>query len=147
VWEVENVNSRTTIGDCRLFELPRVMDPRGNLTFIEGGRHAPFEIRRVFYLYDVPTEQSRGAHAHHRLQQFLVCLSGSFDVALDDGSRKDRIHLNRPWKGLYIPPMIWAAEVNFDAGSVCLILCSELYNERDYIRDYDEFLRVAGEVR
>ena len=138
------MSSRTTIDDCRLFELPRVMDPRGNLTFIEGGRQVPFEIRRVFYLYDVPTGESRGAHAHHRLQQFLICLSGSFDVALDDGYRKDRIHLNRPWKGLFVPPMIWAAEVNFDAGSVCLILCSELYNERDYIRDYDEFLRLAG---
>jgi hypothetical protein len=133
-----------TIDDCRLFDLPRINDPRGNLTFLEGGRHVPFDIKRVFYLYDVPTEESRGAHAHHALQQFLICLSGSFDVAVDDGARKQHIHLNRPWKGLYVPPMIWAAEVNFDAGSVCLVLASEIYRESDYIRDYAEYLRLAG---
>jgi hypothetical protein len=134
---------RATIDDCRLLDLPRVTDPRGDLTFIEGSRHIPFDIRRVFYLYDVPTEESRGAHAHRALQQFLICLSGSFDVAVDDGDTQGRIHLNRPWKGLYVPPMIWAAEVNFDPGSVCLVLASELYDEADYIRDYAEYLRLV----
>jgi hypothetical protein len=139
------VINRSTIDDCKIIELPRIADPRGNLTFLEGSRHVPFDIRRVFYLYDVPTDESRGAHAHHRLQQFLICLAGSFDAAIDDGHRKTRIHLNRPWKGLYIPPMIWAAEVSFDAGSVCLVLASELYNAADYIRDYSQYLElVAG---
>ena len=133
-----------TIDDCRVLDLPRINDPRGNLTFLEGGRHVPFDVRRVFYIYDVPTEESRGAHAHRTLQQFLICLSGSFDVAIDDGVNKGRIHLNRPWKGLLIPPMIWAAEVNFDAGSVCLVLASDVYREADYIRDYAEFLRLGG---
>lgn len=136
--------SRTTINDCKVTSLPKVPDPRGSLTFIEGSRHVPFDIKRVFFLYDVPTEESRGAHAHRTLHQFIICLSGSFDVAVDDGEFQARIHLNRPWKGLHVPPMIWAAEVNFDPGSVCLVLASELYREEDYIRDYDEYLSLAG---
>lgn len=135
---------RSTIDDCRVIDLPRIDDPRGKLTFIEQSRHVPFDIRRVFYLYDVPTEESRGAHAHRQLHQFLVCMSGSFDVAIDDGRHQSKVHLNRPWKGLHLPPMIWAAEVNFDPGSVCLVLASELYDESDYIRDYAEYLRLAG---
>lgn len=135
--------NRTTVDDCAMLSLPRIDDPRGKLTFIEGGRHLPFEIRRVFYLYDVPTEESRGAHAHRNLHQVLICLSGSFDVALDDGSNRRTVHLNRPWQGLHIPPMIWAAEVNFDPGSVCLVLASERYDEADYIRDYDQYLALA----
>lgn len=132
-----------TIEDCKLIDLPRIADPRGNLTFLEGGRHVPFDIKRVFYLYDVPTETSRGAHAHRRLHQFLVCLSGSFDVTLDDGLKRSVVHLNRPWIGLHIPPMIWAAEVNFDPASLCLVLASEHYAESDYYRDYQEFLKAA----
>lgn len=132
------------VDDCTLVDLPKISDPRGNLTFIEGGRHAPFDVRRVFYLYDVPTGSDRGAHAHRGLHQFLVCLSGSFDVALDDGRNRRTVHLNRPWTGLHVPPMIWASEVNFDAGSVCLVLASDLYDEADYIRDYDDFLRAVG---
>lgn len=139
------VSERSIVGHCKIVDLPRIAHPRGNLTFLEGTRHVPFDIRRVFYLYDVPTEASRGAHAHRKLEQFLICLAGSFDVALDDGRGKDTIHLNRPWKGLYIPSMIWAAEVNFDAGSVCLVLASELYDETDYIRDYAEYLRLLGD--
>jgi len=126
--------------DCKLIDLPKISDPRGNLTFIEGERHLPFDIKRVFYLYDVPTGEDRGAHAHRKLHQFLICLSGSFDVALDDGFKKNTIHLNRPWKGLHIPPMIWASEINFDPGSVCLVMASDYYNESDYIRDYSEFI-------
>jgi oxalate decarboxylase/phosphoglucose isomerase-like protein (cupin superfamily) len=94
----------------------------------------------VFYLYDVPTEESRGAHAHKELHQFLICLSGSFDVTVDDGEFEAKIHLNRPWKGLHIPPMIWAAETNFDPGSVCLVLASSEYIESDYIRDYEKYI-------
>jgi len=132
----------TTINDCNISDLPKINDPRGNLTFIENLIHVPFKISRIFYLYDIPTEESRGAHAHIRLEQFLICLSGSFDVILDDGKDKKLAHLNRPWKGLYIPPMIWAAEINFDPGSVCLILASDLYKEQDYIRSYNKFLEL-----
>ncbi len=132
---------KPSINDCKVVALPKISNPSGNLTFIEGDNHIPFEIRRVFYLYDVPTGESRGAHAHRTLHQFLVCLSGSFDVAIDDGEFQATIHLNRPWKGLHIPPLIWAAEVNFDPGSVCLVMASDKFDERDYIRDYQEFLR------
>ena len=133
---------KASISDCKLVLLPKVNDPRGNLTFIEGNNHIPFDIKRVFYLYDVPTEEGRGAHAHRELHQVIICLSGSFDVVVNDGERQETIHLNRPWKGLHIPPMIWAAEVNFDPGSVCLVLASDLYHEEDYIRDYDRYLSL-----
>ncbi|WP_370675588.1 FdtA/QdtA family cupin domain-containing protein [Pleomorphomonas sp. PLEO] len=135
------------VSDLAITVLPKRADPRGNLTFIEGGHHVPFDIKRIFYLYDVPTAEGRGAHAHKELHQFLVCLSGSFDVATDDGYEKRTIHLNRPWQGLHIPPMIWASEVNFDPGSVCLVLASMHYEEDDYIRDYDAFLTARGTVR
>ncbi len=131
------------LDNCRTIKLPKITDLRGNLTFIEGENHIPFAVQRVFYLYDVPTGESRGAHAHKQLEQFLVCLSGSFDVVLDDGRASKTIHLNRPWVGLYIPPMIWAAEVNFDPGSVCLVLTSHRYDEADYYRDYDQFLAAC----
>ena len=134
----------TPLDDCRIIELPKITDPRGNLTFIEDNRPIPFDIKRVFYLYDVPTGADRGAHAHRELQQFLICLSGSFDVRLDNGIEKRTVHLNRPWLGLYIPPMIWAAEVNFDPGSICLVLASLLYNEADYYRDYYQFKLALG---
>lgn len=138
---------RLSINDCKVVALPKIADPRGNLTFIEGENHIPFEIKRVFYLYDVPTEESRGAHAHINLHQFIICLSGSFDVAIDDGEFQATIHLNRPWKGLHIPPMIWAAEVNFDPGSVCLVLASDKYDEADYIRDYENYLKSRSELK
>lgn len=131
------------IDDCTLIGLPKVTDPRGNLTFVEQHKHVPFDIKRVFYLYDVPTDESRGAHAHKKLHQFIICLAGSFEVALDDGKAQKRVRLNRPWKGLHVPPMIWAAEVNFDPGSVCLVLASDFFEEADYIRDHDEFIRSA----
>jgi len=131
------------IDRCRMLDFPKITDPRGNLTFIEQQRHVPFEVKRVFYLYDVPTGESRGAHAHRKLRQVVICLAGSFDVLVDDGKQKRAIHLNRPWQGLYIPPMIWAAETNFDPGSVCLVLASELYDASDYYRDYDQFVRAT----
>jgi hypothetical protein len=135
---------RPSINDCRVVSLPKIRDLRGNLTFIEGGNHIPFDVKRVFYLYDVPTEESRGAHAHKELHQFLICLAGSFDVAIDDGEFQATIHLNRPWKGLLIPPGIWAAEINFDPGSVCLVLASGTYSEADYIRDRDQYLAYVS---
>lgn len=131
------------IKDCQIIELPKISDPRGNLTFLEGKNHVPFEIKRIFYLYDIPTGESRGAHAHKELHQFLICLSGSFDIHLDDGFSKKIVHLNRPWQGFYIPPMIWAAEVNFDPGSICLVMASAHYNELDYIRDYTQFINLT----
>jgi hypothetical protein len=134
------------IDRCRTLTFPKISDPRGNLSFIEQQRHVPFELKRVFYLYDVPTAESRGAHAHKKLQQVIICLSGSFDVLIDDTVERKTIHLNRPWYGLYVPPMIWAAEVNFDPGSVCLVLASELYDGADYYRDYDEYVRDRNEL-
>lgn len=131
-----------SIDDCQIIQLPKITDPRGNLTFMESDKHVPFAIKRIFYLYDVPTGADRGAHAHRALHQFLICLSGGFDVTLDDGKNKKVVHLNRPWMGLHIPPMVWAAEVNFDPGSVCLVMASEYYDEFDYIRNYSEFLEA-----
>lgn len=134
-----------TLDQCKLVNLPKIVDRRGNLTFVEQQNHVPFEIKRVFYLYDIPTAESRGAHAHRELHQFLICLSGSFDVELFDGKETKTVHLNRPWMGLHIPPMIWASEVNFDPGSICLVLTSDTYNEADYIRDLDLYkLTVAN---
>jgi len=130
-----------------IFALPKISDPRGNLSVIEGGINVPFEIKRVFYLYDLPTGGSRGFHAHRRQHQFLVCLSGSFDVSIDDGCQETLVHLNRPWEGLHVPPMIWAAELNFDPGTVCLVLTSDFYSEDDYIRDYTEFVRLTENSR
>lgn len=137
----------TRVSDCVIIEFPKVPDPRGSLTFIEGGRHVPFRIERIFYLYDVPTAESRGAHAHKTLEQVLICLAGSIDAFLDDGLERRVVHLNRPWTGLYIPPMIWAAETNFDPGSLCLVLASQPYDESDYHRDYDEFLAAKLQSR
>jgi dTDP-4-dehydrorhamnose 3,5-epimerase-like enzyme len=126
--------------DCRTIELPKVHDPRGNLTFVEGTRQIPFDIRRVYYLYDVPGGSERGGHAHLALHQFVIAMSGSFDIVLDDGFDKQRIHLNRSYKGLYIPPMTWRELDNFSSGSVCMVLASEYYEESDYLRDYSEFM-------
>lgn len=129
-----------TINDCRIIDLPKIHEPRGNLTFIEGGRHVPFEIKRVYYLYDVPGGAARGGHGHKALHQFIVAMSGSFDVILDDGYEKKRIHLNRSYLGLYICPMIWRELDNFSSGSVCMVLASNYYEESDYYRDHVDFL-------
>lgn len=132
------------LSDCKVVELPRVTDPRGNLTFIEAGRHVPFDIRRVYYLYDVPGGAERGGHAHRGLSQLLVAMSGSFDVLLDDGREKRRVHLNRSYFGLHICPMIWRELDNFSSGSVCMVLASAHYDESDYYRDYSEFMADIG---
>ena len=114
------------IEQCRIIELPKIADPRGNLSFIEGGRHVPFEIKRVFYLYDVPGGETRAGHALKKTEQFIVAASGSFDVILDGGKERRTIGLNRSWKGIYVPPMIWRELVNFSSAGVCLVLASEL---------------------
>jgi dTDP-4-dehydrorhamnose 3,5-epimerase-like enzyme len=129
---------------CRLIELPQVKDARGNLTFVETERQVPFVFRRIYYLYDVPGGASRAGHAHKKLEQFLIAMSGSFDVTLDDSREKRKFHLNRSYYGLYVPPMVWREIDNFSSGSVCLALASDYYDESDYYREYDDFLAAAS---
>lgn len=133
----------SSVDDCRVIELPKIHDARGNLTFVEANRHVPFDIRRVYYLYDVPGGESRGGHAHKQLQQFVIAMNGSFDVILDDGRKRRTVSLNRSYYGLYMPRLIWRELVNFSSGSVCTVLASEYYDASDYYRDYDEFRRVV----
>ncbi len=128
---------------CQIVNLTKIQDPRGNLTFIEGNKHIPFDIKRVFYLYDVPGGSNRAGHALHKCQQFLIAMSGSFDVTIDDGSQQQKYHLNRSYYGLYIPPLNWREIDNFSSGSVCMALASELYDESDYYRNYDEFIKAV----
>lgn len=127
-----------TINDVQLIEIPKIHDTRGNLSVIEGNT-IPFELKRVYYLYDVPSGAERGGHAHKKLQQFLISLSGSFDVVLNDGVEEKIVTLNRPNIGLLLPTGIWRELQNFSSGSVCLVLASDVFEEEDYIRDYDEF--------
>ena len=127
------------LSDCKILEMPKISDVRGNLTFIEGGRQVPFDIKRVYYLYDVPGGSDRGAHAHLNLHQFIVAMSGSFDIVLHDGKEEKRFHLNRSYFGLYLCPKIWRYLDNFSSGSVCMVLASDFYTEDDYIRDWDSF--------
>jgi dTDP-4-dehydrorhamnose 3,5-epimerase-like enzyme len=129
------------LDQVRILTLPKISDPRGNLTFVEENRHVPFEIKRVYYLYDVPGGEGRGGHAHHELEQLIIAASGSFDIILDDGYVRHRFHLNRSYFGLYVPRMIWREMDNFSSASVCLVLASNFYDEVDYIRDYTEFSR------
>jgi hypothetical protein len=131
-----------SLKNCKIIQLPKIEDPRGNLTFIEGSGHIPFDIKRVYYLYDVPGGAERGGHAHKELHQLIVAMSGSFDVILDDGYEKKRFHLNRSYYGLYVCPMIWRELDNFSSGSVCMVLASNLYDESDYYRDYSVFLKT-----
>ena len=131
-----------SLSDCEIIALPKITDPRGNLTFIEAGRHIPFEIKRVYYLYDVPGGAERGGHAHKGLHQLIIAMSGSFDVILDDGAGKKRFHLNRSYFGLHVCPMIWREIDNFSSGSVCMVLASNLYDEGDYYRNYEEFIQA-----
>lgn len=134
-----------SLDDCKQILLPKISDPRGNLSFIEGGQHIPFDIKRVYYLYDVPGGSDRGSHAHKTLHQFIVAMSGSFDVVLDDGERKQRFHLNRSYYGLYVCPMMWRDLDNFSSGAVCMVLASTHYDPSDYIRDYSEYIQIRNE--
>lgn len=133
---------KMNIDHCNIIDLPKIHDPRGNLTFIESGNPIPFDIQRVYYLYDVPGGAERGGHAHKELHQLIIAMSGSFDVLLDDGKNKKRVHLNRSYNGLYVCPMIWRELDNFSSGSVCMVLASNKYSEDDYFRDYAEFMRT-----
>lgn len=129
-----------TIFDCSVFELSKINNRSGNITVIENSRDVPFSIKRVFYIYDIPGGEDRGAHAHKECHQFLVAASGAFEVELNDGRNKRTVVLNRPYYGLYIPPGIWAAEKAFSSGAICLVLTSHKYDESDYIREYSEFI-------
>ena len=129
-----------TLDECRIIELPVINDARGNLSYIEENRHIPFDIRRVYYLYDVPGGATRGGHAHKDLHQLIIAMSGSFDVVLDDGTAKKRFHLNRSYHGLYVCPMVWRELDNFSSGSVSMVLASDYFDESDYFRDYSEFV-------
>jgi hypothetical protein len=133
------------VADCKLLELPVVHNPQGNLTFVEAQRHVPFQIARVYYIYDVPGGATRGGHAHRDLEQLMVAVSGSFDVVLDDGSERRELTLNRSYVGLYLPTMIWREMVNFSSGSVCMVLASAYYDESDYYRDYDQFQSAVAQ--
>lgn len=130
----------------RIIEIPKITDPRGNLSVVEGGQLLPFDIKRVFYLYDVPADSERGGHAHYQAQQFLIALGGSFDVVLDNGTEQRRYTLNRPYRGLLIPPGYWRTMDNFSSGCVCLVLTNMHYNEADYIRDYEEYKEHVADV-
>ena len=132
------------INQCTIIELPIISDPRGNLTFIEAGRHIPFEIRRVYYLYDVPGGAERGGHAHKALHQLIIATSGSFDVHLNDGYSKKTMHMNRSYYGLYVCPMVWREIDNFSSGAVCMVLASDYFDESDYYREYHEFINDCG---
>lgn len=130
------------LSDCKIIDLPKIPDARGNLTFVEGDKHIPFPIQRIFYLYDVPGGATRAGHALRSCHQFLIAISGAFDVVLDDGHEKKRYHLNRSYYGLHIPPRIWREIDNFSSGSVCLVVASEGYQEGAYYREYEEFLQA-----
>ncbi len=134
-----------TIHDCKLIQLPKISDPRGNLTYLESERQVNFLIKRVYYLYDVPGGSDRGGHAHKALHQFVIAMSGSFDIVLDDGKERKTVQLNRSYSGLTICPYIWREVNNFSSGAVCMVLASDYFDEADYIRDYDEFLKIVNQ--
>lgn len=131
-------------GVCKIYELPKMTDPRGNLTFIEASRHIPFAIRRVFYLYDVPSGEARAGHALRKCEQFIIAMSGSFDLVVDYGKRRDTFRLNRSDCGLYVPPLVWREIHSFSTNSVCLVLASEFYDIDEYLDVYAEFRKAIG---
>lgn len=131
------------IKNCKIVDLPKIPDARGNLTFIENSKHIPFEIKRVFYIYDVPGGESRAQHANINTEQLIIAVSGSFDVSIDDGCKKSKFKLNRAHYGLYVPKMMWRGIENFSSGAVCLVLASSSYSKDDYIREYDEFIKKS----
>jgi hypothetical protein len=138
---------KVTVFDCSIITLKQIQNRAGNITPVMGNENLPFKIRRVFYIYDIPGGEDRGAHAHKECHQFLVAASGSFEIEMDDGLNKRTIALNRPYYGLHIPPGIWAAEKGFSSGAVCLVLVSHLYDEYDYIRDYTKYLELKAIIK
>lgn len=132
---------KNTAYNCSIVGLPKVENRAGNITVVENKLHIPFDVKRVYYLYDVPGGEDRGGHAHKKLQQFVVAVSGAFDVLLDDSINKKIVHLDRPYMGLHIIPGIWRELLNFSSGAICFVLASEIYDENDYIRDYREFTK------
>lgn len=136
-----------SVKDCRILDLPKIRDPRGNLSFVESGKHVPFEIRRVFYLYDVPGGETRAGHALKTCHQFLIAMSGSFDAIVRDSAEEKRYHLNRSYYGLYVPPLVWRELDNFSSGSVCMVLASEFYDESAYYRDFQSFVAVSERAK
>ena len=133
-----------TIYDCTIIQLPKIENRTGNISPIQGSVNIPFEIKRVFYLYDIPGGEDRGAHAHKKCHQFLIAGSGSFNVLVDDGNNKTSYSLNRPYYGLYIPPGVWASEIGFSSGAICLVMTSHKYDKNDYIRNYQKYLEFYG---
>lgn len=132
--------TRSTVYDCNVVYLPKINNRAGNITLVENGIHLPFDVKRIFYLYDIPGGESRGGHAHKQCHQFLIAASGSFEVLLDDSKTKRLVHLNQPNIGLHVPPGIWASEINFSSGSICLVLVSHSYDKDDYLRNYKDFV-------
>ena len=132
---------KSSVYDCVILPLSKIHNRAGNITIVEGQKNVPFDIRRVYYLYDIPGGEDRGGHAHKTLQQLIVAASGSFDILLADGTNKKVVTLNRPDRGLLLVPGIWRELMEFSSGAVCLVLASDVYNQQDYIRDYDEFVR------
>lgn len=137
----------TFVNDCKIIDLKKIINDKGNLTPVENSTDIPFDVKRIYYLYDVPGGETRGGHAHQKLQQFVICLSGSFDILLDDGTNKKTYKLNRSHYGLFIPPMIWRELVNFSTGAICLVLASEFYEENEYLRDYDEYVKTKYQIK
>lgn len=140
------MNNRFTVFDCSLIQFPKLNNGVGNITRLQNGLEVPFEVKRIYYLYDIPGGESRGAHAHKSLRQILIAASGSFDVTLDDGQSRRTVTLSRPNIGLYIKPGIWRDILNFSSGVICLVLASELYKAQDYIRDYNDFLNFKKAI-
>ena len=141
------MNRAISVYDCALIGLKQIGDRNGHITPVENSRELPFDVKRVFYLYDIPGGESRGAHAHKECHQFIIAASGAFEVMLDDGRTQRHIQLNRPNIGLHIPPGIWASEVNFSSGAICLVLASHVYSEADYLRSYENFLTWQGDPK
>lgn len=138
------LSKRTKLEDCFLIDLPKIQNPAGSITPVTNAETIPFSVKRIFYLYDIPGGESRGAHAHKECHQLLVAASGSFSVQVDNGLEKRVFTLKQPYTALYIPPQIWAAEVDFSSGAICLVLASHQYDENDYIRDYVEFKKYIS---